>query len=198
MKKLFYCLIIALSSCGHYINNSENKTDEIFINWNINTANSILLQEKSVNDEYQKSLYKNRLEAFKSYIGISDFKQLNRNSMRYKLVREYLNDWNNKFYIVEANESGEKVNIISYIILASDRSTTKILKYKYGSERWDKVEEYIVSSNFKFDRDSYITKFGAGKNDNDVTVTYIENKNIISSDFFLISTMKQIEILKDK
>ncbi|MBP4139795.1 hypothetical protein EV143_11725 [Flavobacterium chryseum] len=199
MKNIFYCLmIITLSSCGRYINNSENKTDKIFINWNIATANSMQLQEKSINDEYQKSLYKNRLEAFKSYIDVGDLNQLNKNSIRYKLLNQYLNDWDDKFYIVEANESGEIATKISYIILQNGTGTSKVLKYIYRNGKWEKAKEYAVSSSFKFDRESYNTKFGEGKNENDITVTYAENSTIISSDFFLLLSMKQIEILKDK
>lgn len=187
-------MIIILSSCGHYINNSENITDKIFINWNIATANSIQQQEKSINDEYQKSLYKNRLEAFKAYIGVDDLNQFNKTSIRYKLINKYFNDWGDKFYIVEANESGEKVNKISYIILPSG-ITSKILKYTYGNGKWEKASEFMASSSFKFDRASYNAKFGEGKNENDITVTYIENGAIMTSDFFLLLTMKQIDIL---
>ena len=79
----------------------ENRTDNFFINWNIATANSMELQEKSINDEYQKSLYKNRLEAFKSYIDIVDLNQLNKKSIRYKPINQYLNDWNNKFILLK-------------------------------------------------------------------------------------------------
>lgn len=199
MKNIFYCLIvIALSSCGSYINNSENRTDKIFINWNIATANSIQLQEKSINDEYQKSLYKNRLEAFNAYIDIVDLNQLNKKSIRYKLINQYLNEWNNKFYIVEANDSGEIATKTSYIILQNGRDTSKVLKYIYKNGKWDKVKEYALFPAFKFNRGNFITEYGKGKNENDITVTYIENSNIISSDFFLNFTMKQLEILKDE
>lgn len=191
-------MIITLSSCGRYINNSENRTDKIFINWNIATANSMQLQEESTNDEYQKSLYRGRFKAFKSYIDVVDLKQLNKNSIRYKLINQYLNDWNDEFYIVEANESGEIATKISYIILQNGRDTSKVLKYIYKNGKWDKAKEYALFPAFKFNRGNFITDYGKGKNENDITVTYIENSNIISSDFFLNFTMKQIEILKDE
>lgn len=191
----FYLIIITLSSCGHYINNSENRTDKIFINWNTATANSMQLQENFINDGYQKSLYKNRLEAFKAYIDIVDLNQLNKKSIRYKLINQYLNDWNNKFYIVEANESGEIATKISYVILQNSRDTSKVLKYIYKNGRWEKATQYVSSPVFKFHRENFITEYGVGKNENDITVTFIENNTIISSDFFLNFTMKQIDIL---
>ena len=186
-------MIIILSSCKGYVNNNGNRADKFFVNWNIATVNSIKQQEKSIKNEYEKSLYKNRFEAFKAYI--DDLNQFNKNSIRYKLIDKYLNAWGDKFYIVEANESGEKVHITSYIILPSGIDSSKILRYTYESGNWNKVSEFMASSSFKFDRISYNTKFGEGKNENDITVTFIENNNIISSDFFLNFTMKQIDIL---
>lgn len=190
-------MIITLSSCGRYINNSGNRTDKIFINWNIATANSMQLQEKTINDEYHKSLYINRLKAFKSYIDVDDLNQLNKTSIRYKLIEQYLNDWGDKFYIVEANKSGEIATKISYIILQNGRDT-KVLKYIYKDGKWDKANEYALFHAFKFNRGNFITEYGKGKNENDITVTYIKNSNIISSDFFLNFTMKQLGILKDE
>lgn len=197
MKKYFYYLIL-LSSCGQHISNNENITDRIFISWNITTSNSISLQEKSTSsNEYQKLLYKNRLDAFKSQIGVTDFIELNKKSVRHKFLNQHLKEWGDKFYIVESNKSGEKSSITSYIIIPISKDVSKIIRYKYQNGEWQKIEDSSVNSYFKFDRQDYTTKFGDGENDNDVIVTYIENRNIISSDFFLISTMRNIEFLKD-
>ncbi|WP_345146266.1 hypothetical protein [Flavobacterium ginsengiterrae] len=195
MKHVFYCfMIIVLSSCGRYIKNSDNRTEKFFVSWNIATANSIQLQENFTNDDYQKSLYQNRLQAFKAYIDIVNLNELNTKSIRYKLINQYLNDWNNKFYIVEANESGEVSTKISYVILQNSRDSSKVLKYIYKNGKWEKVEQYELSPAFKFHRENFITEYGVGKNENDITVTFIEDNNIISSDFFLNFTMKQIDI----
>jgi|GEM_PF-5838089 len=113
MKNYFYYLILS-SSCGQHINNNENVTDRIFISWNIATSKSISLQEKSTSsNENQKLLYKNKLDAFKAQMDVTNFNHLNKKSIRYKFLNQYLKEWDDKFYIVESNKSGEKNTIIS-------------------------------------------------------------------------------------
>ena len=197
MKILFYCLLVILP-CEFYSNKSDDKIDEIFINWNIATSKSIQSQEDFTNNGYQKSLYKNRLEAFKAYIEVADFNQLNKKSIRCKLLDQNLDQWGDKFYIVEANESGERSRKLSYIIIPTAKNGTKIIQYEYQNAKWVKVKESAVGYIFKYDRERYIAPFGKAKNEDDVVVTYIENSKVICSDFFLIFTMKPLEIIREQ
>ncbi|AOC96486.1 hypothetical protein BB050_03397 [Flavobacterium anhuiense] len=196
MKK-FFChilVVLILCSCGHYINNRNKNIDIFFRDWNIAISNSIVLQQESVSDEHQKFLYKNRLEAFKAQIRVTNDNQLNKNEIRYKFIKQYFTEFGqNTFYIIEANESGERRNIISYVVFPD--SISKIIKYKYENAKWEKIKEKEIGKKFEFDKNKYVTKFGEGKNENDVIVTHVENKRIISSDYFLLLTMKEIDIL---
>lgn len=198
MKKMnifIYCLIL-LCSCGkqNSMNTKSIDIDEIFKTWNIATSKSIHLGINSTNNENQISLYKNRLEALKNYLAISDFQTINNNSIRYKFIKETIRNWNHNFYIVEANESGEQISIISYILFPNQNGTTKVFRYEYKKGDWVKTEENTMNYSFKFDRKTYSTTFGNGKNQNDVIITHIENNQIIGSDFFLFSTMKNLQL----
>lgn len=197
MSNLIYCLIL-FYSCGKYTDmNTHNKDidiDKIFKEWNVATSNSIRFEISSTGNERQKSLYENRLVALKSYLEINDFQMLNNNSIRYKFLKENMKSWNDKFYIIEANESGEQVSIISYILIPNQNKTSKIFKYEYKNGEWIKINGYVKSLPFDYDKIKYSTAFGKGKNQNDVIVTLIEKNHIISSDFFLFSTMKTLEL----
>jgi len=168
--------------------------DKIFKDWNVATSNSILFGITSTNNEQQKALFENRLKALKSYLEINDFEMLNTNSIRYEFLKESMKDWKDKFYIIEANKSGEQVSIVSYILLPNENSTSKILKYENKKGAWTKIEEYTANFSFEFEKKKYSTAFGKGENHNDVIVTFIENGHIISSDYFLFSTMKSLEL----
>lgn len=194
MKKLIYCLV--LFSCGKYTNMKTHNIDidKIFQAWNVATSNSIRFEINIVNNERQRSLYENRLEALKSYLEIDDFQTLNNNSIRYKFLKESLKNWNDAFYIIEANESGEQVSIISYILFPNKNDTSTIFKYEYKNNEWVKIDKYIKKNSFEFDKKKYSTTFGKGKNQNDITVTLIQNNQIVNSDFFLFSTMKLLDL----
>jgi len=195
MRKLICCLIL-FCSCGKYTNMNRHNIDidKIFKDWNVATSNSILFGITSTNNEQQKALFENRLKALKSYLEINDFEMLNTNSIRYEFLKESMKDWKDKFYIIEANKSGEQVSIVSYILLPNENSTSKILKYENKKGAWTKIEEYTANFSFEFEKKKYSTAFGKGENHNDVIVTFIENGHIISSDYFLFSTMKSLEL----
>jgi len=194
MRNLIYCIVL-FCSCGKYTNTTiHNKDiDNLFIAWNIASSNSIRSLITSTDNEREKALYKNRYEAFKNYLEINDFKTVNNNSLRYKLLKESMKTWNDKFYIIEANELGEQVSIISYILFPYENNTSKIFKYEYKNDGWIKTDEYTKSVPFEYNKIKDTIDFGKGKNRNDVIVTLINKKKIISSDFFLFSTMKALE-----
>lgn len=185
-----------LCSCGKYSDFRTNnlEIDKIFKAWNIATSNSILLEVNSTRNEKQRLLYENRLSALKSYLEIENFKKVNNNSIRYKFLKKSIKNWNDKFYIIEANQSGEQVSIITYILIPNKNNTYKIIKYEYKNNEWIKIDEYLENIPFKYNRIKYSTTFGKGNNQNDVIITFIKNKRVISSDFFLFSTMKTLEL----
>ena len=195
MSNLLNCLII-FYSCGKFTDmNTHNKDiDKIFKEWNVATSNSISFEIGSKSNERQKSLYENRLVALKRYLEINDFQVLNNNSIRYKFLKESLKSWNDEVYIIEVNKSGEQIAIISYILIPNQNKTSTIFKYEYKNGAWIKINRYVKSLQFDYDKIKFSTAFGKGKNQNDVIVTLIEKNHIISSDFFLFSTMKTLEL----
>lgn len=197
MTNLIYCLLL-FCVCGENteVNIQKKQVSEIFIAWNKATVKSLQCQIDLTTDQYQKSLYINRLDALKSYWAVNNVDLINENSIRYKFLNENLRSWEKDFYIIEANDGGEKISLITYVIFPLKKDSSKILKYKYENKKWSKIEEYTVNSNFKFDKENYITKFGEGKNENDIIVTYIEHDTVVNSDFFLFLTMKNLELLK--
>lgn len=196
MIKYFYFSVLVLF-CIPFVKNADNKIDSFFVDWNVATLNSIKLQENTEKNDYAKSLYKNRMEAFKAQIGVQDFSQVNKKSIRYKLLEQYLKEWKGNFYIIEENESGEKVNIWSYVVFPIEKNMSKVFKYKYENQIWKKVGEYKIDYFFEFDKNDYSAKFGEGKNDNDLIVTYIENEKVKNSNYFLVFAMKQFMLSND-
>lgn len=180
------------------MNTSNVDIDKIFKAWNVETSNSINFGITSTIDKQQKLLYENRLEALKSYLEISSFNVVNTKSIRYKFLKESMKDWSDKFYIIEANVSGEQVSIVSYILKPNKNDTSKIYKYECKNGEWIKIGEYLMNRSFELDRKKYSVAFGKGTNQDDVIVTSIENNNITNSDFYLFSTMKTLELNKEQ
>lgn len=193
MTKLFYCLLL-LCSCGtNTAIKMNNNIDSIFKAWNIATSSSIGLSISLANNEQERLLYENRLKAFKSYLQIKKFEDIETNSIRYKLLSQKEKSWGEKFYIIEANESGEQISLISYIINV-DENSSKVLKYEFKSEKWTKTNEYAISGKFEYNKKDYQTEFGKGANQDDIIVTYIKNDIVIDSDYFLFSSMKYLSL----
>lgn len=180
------------------MNTSNVDIDKIFREWNVATSNSITNGITSTTNEQQKLLYKNRLEALKSYLEIRNYDMVNTKSIRYKFLKASMKDWSDKFYIVEANVSGEQVSIITYIVKPNKNNTSKIYKYECKNSEWTRIGEYLINRSFELDRKIYSTTFGEGTNQDDVIVTSIENNKITNSDFYLFSTMKTLELNKEK
>lgn len=190
MTKYIYILLI-FCSCGTHVEFKKDKIENIFKSWNIATSNSLKKHISATQDKQQKIYYENRLQTLKSYLKIANYNDINSNSIRYQLLQMKDQNWGKSFYIIEANESGEKVSIISYIVV-TEKDNTKIFKYEFSSSMWKKVGEYI--SNFKYKKGLYSTEFGKGQNQNDIIVTYVKYNKVISSDFFLFSTMKTLDL----
>lgn len=189
--------MILFCSCAHTgtIRNEDFDLQKIFKEWNLTTSKSISAQRELVSNETQKELYGNRLDALKSYLAIDDFSHFNDKSIRFKFLKNWSKDWGKDFYIIEANDSGEKTSILSYVVTHFNKSS-KVLKFKYFREKWMKVDEYNISTEFNYRRENYLTSFGNGQNENDIVVTHFGSGKILNSDFFLFSTMSLITAIK--
>lgn len=189
MTKYIYILLI-FYSCGTHVEYKTDQIENIFKSWNEATLNSLKIHISSTQNEQVKIYYENRYQILKSYLKIKNYNEINSNSIRYKLLQLKDQNWGKSFYIIESNESGEKVSVISYIVV-QENSNTKIYKYEFLSSKWRKIDEYI--SNFIYEKDLCSVEFGKGQNQNDIIVTYIKNNKVISSDFFLFSTITALD-----
>ena len=82
----FYFFI--LFSCKHKSQENHRRyyvpsNDTLFVRWNSATLQSLNNKLNNLNDSIGLRMYRNRIEAFESYIEISDENSVNRKSVRY-------------------------------------------------------------------------------------------------------------------
>ncbi len=171
---------------------NDRKKNEMFLSWNIATSKSLINQIDISGNDYHISMLKNRLEVMKSYIGVDDFASLNTNSIRYKFISNY-KDWGKEYYIIEDNKNGEKISLFAYVICCQKQRKFEIYKYEYKKEFWVKISKYSLD-DFQYVQEKYRTSFGKGENENDIIVTHFKKGKVITSDYFLINSMKIINL----
>lgn len=189
-RLLYFILLFSFFQGGISSVNNQTKND-LFKSWNIETSNSLSNQIKAVENESKISMLKNRLESFKSYIGLQDFDSINVKSIRYKFLKDF-KIWGKEYFIIEANESGEKVSLITYIISFKNKSF-RVFKYEYSQHVWKNVKQYSIKK-FNYNKEEYSTPYGTGKNENDIIVTHVKDNKAVSSDYFLLTSMKLLKL----
>jgi hypothetical protein len=111
------CIVywLLIFSCNNGSKHSQKipNNDTIFINWNKATLQSLTKQTKSAKDSIEKNLLENRILAFKALIDIHTEDDAIINSIRYRFIQKIISADNiqKKFYVIEANRSGELVEI---------------------------------------------------------------------------------------
>ncbi|MEI6190680.1 MAG: hypothetical protein WCP61_09700 [Chitinophagia bacterium] len=175
--------------------------DSIFINWNKSTLISIKRQLESATDSLQKAMYENRLLAVKEYWNIKNIGDLNNKSIRYKLIKTLFvksNDKKKDFYIIEANESGSKVLLRSFVLWVDSTNTVDIEFYDFFNEEWQRTGKFKKTNfHFQIDLKNYISKFGKGVNYDDIVVTEFKNNQVKESEYYLYSTLSPESKVKD-
>ncbi len=96
--------------------------DRIFVDWNKLTLLSLDNHMQTAKDSTEKEIYDNRLFAFKAFVQITSFTDIQPNSIRYQFLREFLKEENHKedFYIIEANRSGESAEMRNYVVFLNN------------------------------------------------------------------------------
>jgi len=167
--------------------------DSTFINWNKATLLSLNSHISLSASASEKEIYENRLAAFKSFIDVEDYNQINKKSIRYNFLQELLEDTNhesNHFYVVEANHSGESVEIINYVVYLSDNNMVNGDIYHFEKGKWIKYKPFKKIS-FQIDnklKDNFV-KFGSGFNQDDVIITEFNNYEVPTSEYYVYSTL---------
>ena len=176
--------------------------DTTFINWNKASLQSLAKQISSTKDSAERSLYENRVLAFKAFVDIDKAEDVNVKSIRYQFMQEMIKNVDNNqkdYYIVEANRSGERVEVRNYAIYPrTEGDKADVNVYNFSNRRWNKVS-MSKEINFPFldSLTSYRTKFGLGFNQDDVIVTHFVNNTIITSEYYLYSTLSNTSNVKE-
>lgn len=170
--------------------------DKIFISWNTLTFNSINSQtikiKESKETEYVKELYESRLKSFKASKEINNLNHINKESIRYKFLKKISEDnlFNNNFYIIEADRSGEMIELINYLAIPIENNQYQIFRYNYNlkNKDWEKVLSKKIPKNEIGCLSNCQLPIGDGNNHEDVIITHIVNKVVKFSTFYLTAT----------
>lgn len=181
---------ILLLSCGNSRTSHQYlPIDSAFIAWNKSTFLSLKSRISSATDSTEKDLYQNRLLAFESFVDINDENDVNIKSIRYQFFKKAVsNETSSRFYIIEANNSGEVVELRNFLI-DPDKGIVDV--YNFIDHQWVKSttekKNLKVDSNFR----DYSTDFGSGINQDDVVVTLFNNGQVHTAEYYLYTTLSE-------
>ena len=194
MLSLKFVIYFLFLSCSINKTNKaypQSQFDSVFINWNKSTFESLNRQSRLATDSMQKALYVNRIVSVKEYLKIKSIDDLNVESIRYKFLETlFANRQQKDFYIIEANESGSKVLLRSYVLNMTSNNTSDVEFYSFVNGEWNKTGKFKQDNFYRIgDLKQYISKFGKGFNYDDIVITKFENGNIKESEYYLYSTL---------
>lgn len=163
--------------------------DSLFVRWNKATTESLQRQIQLSTDTLNKNRYRNRLTALKAYIDVSDMRMTNVNSIRYQFLKELFQKNKIKrsdFYVVEANESGVKVDLKCFVVNIDSQNTSKVEFYIF-TDKWKKLGEAKLLNNKIKNLKNCISVHGF--NYQDIIVTRFINSDVNESEYFLSRTL---------
>jgi len=179
-------LLCIISSCKL----ANNKNDAYFLQWNKTTLASL---EKDANESLgidEKSLYKNRFEAFKAKEGLVKAKK---NSLRYEFWQELDQDnlLGKSFYIIETKNSGEMLTFKNLLIYLDDRDFV-IDDYRFDprNQKWVKHKSFR-KPKFHLDREQNKVAFNKGLMHDDIIVSKFQGLKALSVDYYLLNTVSK-------
>lgn len=150
------------------------------------TLSSVENQERLAVDDKIKNRYLNNLFALSSYLnqGGSILK-----SIRYPVLKDILTRRHKNFYIIEANKSGEQIEITSYLVIMT-KASAAILVYDYLAGKWVFAGNYKKGSlRFKPNLADELTEYGRGVNNDYVVISKFINGEVVGSQYFLENTL---------
>ncbi|HFG0566878.1 hypothetical protein [Flavobacterium psychrophilum] len=189
--QLLLCSLYLFSFGQQQPTNKSFDIDKIFIDWNKSTISSIEKSILTTKNNAQENLYKNRLNAFKIFNNTLDTKEIDINSIRYKFLEQIKKDgiYIRDFYIIEANHSGEQIEIRNFVIYQSTENNFKIKVYEFKNNLWYNKSSYKNELKLNDNLKMNLVKFGNGFNQDDVIITKIKNNKINYSEFYLFTTL---------
>jgi hypothetical protein len=185
---------VILLSCGNMntdVTQPLNR-DTLFVNWNNETLLSLNNHIHSSNEASEKETYNNRLLAFKAFVDIRDYTEVNVNSIRYRFLQELFKDANKNgdFYVIEANRSGESVEIKNYVAFINDKNIDRVIIYNFNDGKWIRENGTIKMDLPKnIDPKNQFVKFGSGFNQDDVIIKQFRKYKIYSCEYYIYNTL---------
>lgn len=172
---------------------------DTFVKWNKATLESLRYHKHLAKNTARSHIYQNRLVALKAYLEIDTDNKVNVNSIRYQFLNEIFskNKEKRNFYVIEANHSGESVELKNYVIYPDGDMLFKVEIYYYNETKWVKKSgSERVNCTSKPNLRRVTTKFGTGFNLDDVIVTEFANKSVKFSDYHLYGTLNNESLLR--
>ncbi len=167
--------------------------DSLWTKWNVITLESLNNQINKAKNEKEKFMYENRKSAFKTFMSIPNNGKTNTNSIRFQFLKTIYDKRTlvNDFFVVEANQSGERMEIRSFLILTNKNKLDSAVFYSFDDGRWKEMSSKSLSSiyNGREKLDLKRTTYGEGFNNDDIIVSHFDKENIKSSEFYLFGTI---------
>lgn len=184
-------------SCNHSSGNDQKtmNNDSVFKSWNQATLFSLQKQSELAKDSMEINLYENTTLAFKAFVRIDRAEDVNDSSVRYRFIKEVLKNRNTEssFYIVEANRSGEQVEIRNYLVYPHAANQSDVVVCNFMKGKWvmsSVVKKMDISLNENLQ--SYRKKFRSGFNQDDVIISRFIDDKVTASEYYLYSTLSDV------
>lgn len=200
---LQFAICYSLFSCvygqGGIPQNDQEST--MFTRWNSETIASLKNQLRVAKGDTQYvRRIAIRIDAFKSYLGIEDESELNRESIRFKFLNTLRQEslLPRDFCLAEIRSAGERVIIKNLLFEKLGADSLKIIEFDYMEEDWKKIEERKVRRwEFKSPLVLERVPFGKGGNPDDVIITRFRKFKILESEYFIYGTFSKYEMIRN-
>jgi hypothetical protein len=184
-------LLLALLLCivGISCKLAENNNDFYFLQWNKVTLASIEKDAIESPGIDEKSLYKNRFEAFNSSESLAKIKESVRHEFWQTLGQNNISGKN--FYIIETVNSGEMVTFENMVIYL-DQGDFVIDVYRYNprNQKWIKYKP-LRKPKFSLDRQQNKVVFHTGLIHDDIIVSKFQGLKGLSVDYYVSTTVNK-------
>jgi hypothetical protein len=164
-------------------------TDSLFIAWNKATFLSLERQSNSlITDSSKRDFYANRIAALKAYLKIESVEANNSKSNRYTFLKLLSLKEKPPFYVVEANESGQRILIRNFVIYR-EKDSLRVDFYE-NEKTWRKTGTVKLGNDvLQNDLKTYFTQ--KGFNYDDIIVTKFREGVVVESEYFLFGTLSK-------
>jgi len=158
----------------------------VFVAWNRSTLWSIRSKIRESNNLAEKKIYENRLATFKGYLDLKYENSFNDQSVRFRFLKKLQESQPrfSNFFIIEANRSGESLEIKNYILQLNSKGFLMLDVYHYTKEHGWIKSGITRELKLYLDLIESTTKYGSGFNYDDVIVTQFTNSKTINSKYY--------------